>query len=487
MRAFDGCTVLPYEFSAKFNRVEAHRFSSAAGEIIIDLLATWPVLPIASHLEIHPPHIMFTPRLPSVQWEPIAPPDLPGCALWAWFFPGHAVGSVTISVPKATFAQFAMELTARRLIAAVGWPIDSVATWTISGTTLDPQGGNNPLVDQPFPPMPGLDLEVSIALHSSQIQRAMGPPPQPAAPVADPPSVVALPREAASAVEQPTEKESTPDPAPDPMAVMGLDEILAAAEPVDAVDEPPSPSQNAPAATAAPTPVAGQPTPPFGGLPGNGPVIPQPMPPGGYMPPQVAAVPMTAAPMAAVPPAVGQPGLPVATAPISSNGPPDPNAERIFASIEADWRAIEQLERQLASVTKQLNSQAAKLQSLNRDLSTHERMAADSNDIKDWNDVRRMLRDGAANISKQVRAFDIGTVSAAGNRNRFQEIFENHVKPKVPFDNMVGVAQEFEAHRKVCQNLLTQSASALSGAQRDAEGRARSTLSRISSKAKARR
>ena len=43
---------------------------------------------------------MFTPRLPSVQWEPLAPPDLPACALWGWFFPGHAPGSVTVSVSE---------------------------------------------------------------------------------------------------------------------------------------------------------------------------------------------------------------------------------------------------------------------------------------------------------------------------------------------------------------------------------------------------
>ena len=51
------------------------------------------------------------------------------------------------------------------------------------------------------------------------------------------------------------------------------------------------------------------------------------------------------------------------------------NSERILAAIEADWKAIEQVERQLASVTKQLSGQAAKLQSLNRDLNTNERMA----------------------------------------------------------------------------------------------------------------
>lgn len=163
------------------------------------------------------------------------------------------------------------------------------------------------------------------------------------------------------------------------------------------------------------------------------------------------------------------------------------NVDRLYAAMEADWHAIEKLERQLAAVTKQLNGLAGKLQSLNRDLSPHERLAADNNDVKDWSEARRFLRDAASQISKQVRAFDIGTVSSAGNRNRFSDIYENHVKTRKPFDGMHAVAAEFEAHRKTCQNLLQQSSAALSAAQRDGEGRARSVLSRISAKARSRR
>lgn len=385
-------------------------------------------------------------RPPSLQWEPACPPDMPDCGLWVWFFPAHVPTSVSVNVPAAMFAQFGMYLTARRVIAATGLPIEAVASWSLMGTTLETQGGTNPILDQPLPPLQGVEHEVIVTPHAGAIVGEPGP------------ASGAAPAAAGAASTKPD----------DPMALEGVDDILAAATPIEqAAQEPQAvPPMAAPAPMAAPIPAAAP-------APTAAPVAayaPQPQQVVGGMP------------TPSVPPAVADSGMPAA-----SGGAVDAIAERVFASITADWRAIEQLERQLASVTKQLNGQASKLQSLNKDLGPQERLAADSNDIKAWTDVRRMLRDAAALISKQVRAFDIGTVSAAGNRNRFSDIFDNYVQKRIPFDHMVETANEFEQHRKICQNLLTQSSAALSGTQRDAEGKARALLAKIAAKARAKR
>lgn len=405
-------------------------------------------------------------RAPSTQWEPLAPPDIPDCGLWGWFFPPHAPQTVTVTVPQASLAAFGQYLTARRVIAASGLPVDAVTAWSAFGTTLETQGGANPVLDQAFPPMPGLDLEIQLTVGGAQVAEAVS---------------------AAAPVESPTPATLTDASAADPMAVSGLDDILAFADPADDASAASTEAQTP--ATPVPHPAA---IPPMAGVPMNtnigvpAPVVPSPVAPASGGP--IVASSAFAAPQAAVPSAA-VPSMPSGEAPLptASGQPADAMADRFFAAIDADWKAIEAIERQLAGVTKQMNAQAGKLQSLNRDLSPQERLAADSNDVKEWNTVRRLLRDAAANISKQVRAFDIGTVSAAGNRTRLADIYTQFVQPRKPFDNMAAIAHEFEAHRKVCQNLLTSSGSALSGAQRDAEGKARSLLNQIKSKARSKR
>lgn len=242
---------------------------------------------------------------------------------------------------------------------------------------------------------------------------------------------------------------------------------------------------------------------------GANPLLDQPLPPTPGTPVQVTFT-IAAAPAPAVPPA-GQAdsGLlgvlaaapqvdgAVAAAPPSDwkAGPSvpsreaaaDPDAARTLTAMEADWNAIQQLERQLNAVTKQLNAMQGKLQTLNRDLNPVERVAADSNDVKDWNDVRRFLRDRSAEVSRQIRAFDIGTVSAAGDRRRLEDIVEQYVRTKRPFPQMAAAAQQFEAHRKTCQTLLSQSSNALSKANSEGEAKARVVLQRIAKKARDKR
>ncbi|WP_437187372.1 hypothetical protein SH668x_000764 [Planctomicrobium sp. SH668] len=159
-----------------------------------------------------------------------------------------------------------------------------------------------------------------------------------------------------------------------------------------------------------------------------------------------------------------------------------PDAERALASMAADWDAIQVMETQLTQLRKQLNSAQGRLQSLNRDLSSDERSAADSNDVKNWQDARRFLRDAAGHTSRYIREFDVGSTSTAGVRSRFEEIYKKYVAPKVAFEGITTTQHEFEAYRKSVQSLLAKMQTALSNAGSNGEQKAQQVLSRIGAK-----
>jgi hypothetical protein len=156
--------------------------------------------------------------------------------------------------------------------------------------------------------------------------------------------------------------------------------------------------------------------------------------------------------------------------------------DAMYSAIEADWNAIRILEAQLVGLRKQLNSQLTKLTSLNRDLSPDERLASDNQDTRDWQDARRWLRDGAAVLSRVVKAFDIGVTSAAGNRNQFEDLIDRVVTPRRPMEGLATVQQQFESHRKTVQSLQNEMQSAMNGPGRDGEMKANAVLSRIRGK-----
>jgi hypothetical protein len=162
--------------------------------------------------------------------------------------------------------------------------------------------------------------------------------------------------------------------------------------------------------------------------------------------------------------------------------PADLSDERALMTFNADWHALLTLETQLSAARKQLGALQGQLQSLNRDLSPDERLAADNQDRKDWQDARRWLRDALAVVARWIRDHDIGMVSAAGNRNRFEQIYEQHVVPKQSFPGLAAACQEFEQHRRTAQHLLTQMQSAQQNASRDGVNRARQVLQRIAAK-----
>jgi hypothetical protein len=160
---------------------------------------------------------------------------------------------------------------------------------------------------------------------------------------------------------------------------------------------------------------------------------------------------------------------------------------RLLDAIDSCWSSILQLETRVSSIRKELSSSLARLNSLNRDLSSDERRTCDSKDLQDWNDARRWLRDSISVLSRSVKEIDVGTTSGAGKRNRFEEIYQKHVVPRIPFADLMQAVNEFESYRKIIQSVLASAQASISKASRDAEQRANSVLNRVAVKMRASR
>lgn len=160
---------------------------------------------------------------------------------------------------------------------------------------------------------------------------------------------------------------------------------------------------------------------------------------------------------------------------------------QMLDAIDSCWNGVLQLEARVGSVRKELTSSISRLNSINRDLNTDERRFCDSSDLQDWSDARRWLRDSTLTLSKSLKEIDTGTTSGAGRRHTFDDIYRNHVLPKVPFPGLAQAANEFETYRKILQSVLASATASLSRAGREAESRANAVLQRINAKVRSRR
>lgn len=177
--------------------------------------------------------------------------------------------------------------------------------------------------------------------------------------------------------------------------------------------------------------------------------------------------------------------IPVATSVPTSYAAPSNISQSDFQMLEAvdtSWDGILQLEARISLVRKELTGALSRISSLNRDLNSDERRIADSRDIQDWTDARRWLRDSQALLARSVKEIDLGTTSGAGQRHRFEEIYRNHVEPRIPFPGLAQAVNEFEAHRKTVQNVLASAQANVARSGRDAEQRANGVLQRIRTK-----
>ncbi len=153
--------------------------------------------------------------------------------------------------------------------------------------------------------------------------------------------------------------------------------------------------------------------------------------------------------------------------------------QTLFANMESDWRSIYHMEKTLAGTRKQLDGILGRLNGLNRDLRPEERLGASQLDQKEWQDARRRLRDLATNVARVMKEHDMGVTSGAGQKHRFEEIFNTYVVPRVPFPGMQQAFRELEMHRKLLSNLQNQITTVMQQCQSDGESRAQNILRRI--------
>lgn len=163
----------------------------------------------------------------------------------------------------------------------------------------------------------------------------------------------------------------------------------------------------------------------------------------------------------------------------------DDQLEELFISIERDWKSTLKFEKQLGAQHKQLTDMLQRVMALDRDLMPEERMCASRQDIDDWTDARRALREQATKLSRYIREYDAGETVYAGKKRWFAQVYKDCVKKRRPFDGMTSAQQEFEVFRKNTQNLVSAMQSAYNAAGAEGERRAQSVLTRIAAQVRA--
>ncbi|MEK6259508.1 MAG: hypothetical protein AABP62_12900 [Planctomycetota bacterium] len=159
----------------------------------------------------------------------------------------------------------------------------------------------------------------------------------------------------------------------------------------------------------------------------------------------------------------------------------------MFDAIASHWAAIQRMEGDIRRIRSQLAHSIHKLFSLNRDLGPEEKIVADNIDKKEFNDARRWMRDALAALSRSIKQIDIGMMSGAGKQNRFEDIFQRYVQPRIPFAGLKQAVTEFEMHHRTAKNVIQTAQSALSKGTADAERRATTVLQRIAAKVRQQR
>jgi hypothetical protein len=176
------------------------------------------------------------------------------------------------------------------------------------------------------------------------------------------------------------------------------------------------------------------------------------------------------------------PTPPLTPVPNSAASSTPASLAEIYKSIELDWVASLEIERDLTRLRKQLIDMMARLKTLNRDLTPPERLYSSNQDKKDWQDARRWLRDSSTKCWRCIKDHDIGDTSSAGQRKWFEETYQNIILPRKPFDGLQQASRDFEGYRKLVQTLHNTMSTTHSMAAIDGERRAQAVLARIAQK-----
>ncbi len=158
------------------------------------------------------------------------------------------------------------------------------------------------------------------------------------------------------------------------------------------------------------------------------------------------------------------------------------NLLETFARLDAEWTAAMDVEKDLDRLRKMMVDLTVRLKSLNRDLSSDERLYSSREDKQDWLDARRMLRDSEQRLRGCVKDFDIGDGSSAGYRKGFEQIYRQFIVPQIPFEGIEQSVEQFVFYRKMLMNLQGKINNTYLSAVNNGERRAQQVLVRIAAK-----
>ena len=156
--------------------------------------------------------------------------------------------------------------------------------------------------------------------------------------------------------------------------------------------------------------------------------------------------------------------------------------DMMFIRIESAWKFSVQIERQMTGLRQRLSSIQSALGKLDRDLSPDERLASDREDRDEWADTRRWVRDLQSKCHREIKAFDIGMTSGAGNRRHLEETYLTVIEPRSPSANLESYRAEFEKYRKDMVSLQRAMITALQAASQNGTQRAQRCLGKIAGK-----
>ena len=335
--------------------------------------------------------VMFFQRPPSVQWEPLPLPRIPGLVLWALFRPAYLPSGVIVSIPPDVLNAFAsgFPMTLGDVLTALGILPQNFQAVSMYGSEWQAAAVFSPFVNHPLPPvLMGGRAEIAITVIEQPVMMPMQP-------VAFVPGVAsAMPGAEASAMMMHTDMEQS-------------DHFNSASSDTDGSFEDDSEFED------------------------DG-------------------------------------------APLSD--------DMMFIRIESAWKFSVQIERQMTGLRQRLSSIQSALGKLDRDLSPDERLASDREDRDEWTDTRHWVRELQSKCHREIKAFDIGMTSGAGNRRHLEETYLTIIEPRVPSANLESYRAEFEKYRKDMVSLQRAMLAALQAASQNGTQRAQRCLGKIAGK-----
>jgi hypothetical protein len=143
----------------------------------------------------------------------------------------------------------------------------------------------------------------------------------------------------------------------------------------------------------------------------------------------------------------------LAADPGESREPEIPEAK--WQDLEARWNAILGLEASVETLRISMEALRAEMEgSLRRTLASEEKVHALSADVAQWNKAKSRVHYALP----KVREFIHRSTWATGTpeRKRLEELFKNHIRPRIPFPQMDQVVEELEGLLKDRQVLSAQ-------------------------------